>query len=497
MSQVSASKETIQKLHENMGSNFSFFVPLLCNCASSLESLEQKSENESENGENLSFWKILLKLQLFSLIINLDLSTFLRADFRSASSSEKRCNLKYVNVITIEGYSYLFGLGKDKNNALWEIIKKLAEQIHDEELIKDINDIEQRAKEFENIYAQQEDRNKRNLSIHYDSDPIKVYNFLSQIDDETPEIYRASAFLKILDDLSIFVNKYIHKFQIPFICSINNYDIEIWEKINYFPDENRKLFNELDEKLVHFGEQLDSIAAQCKIPEILQEKLNLDNTFTERLQPLIESIYPGIHIIFIYLDLACAVRAYLSSEFYFEKQLNLRRINVVVYEGFKHLYGYTDSDHLKSFWQRNISSILKDPTNTNLLDSLTKIEVELKELVTDNGINNKPLRECTVHYRYKDRDNIVTLFHALIKSNPLIEMNKSLKLLKLLPELLKMNTESVSFKYNLEQEKIKSSNNKTLAQIDNILSMIEQTKTDPEIKQQIINSINNVKDLLM
>lgn len=496
MSQVSASKETIQKLYENMGSNFSSFVPDLCNCTSSLECLEQLNENESEYGDTLGLWKILLKLHIFSLIINLDLSTFLRADFRSTSNSEKRCNLKYVNVITIEGYSYLFGFGKDKNNALWKIIQELGEQINDEELIKDINDIEQRANEFEICHAQREDRNNRNKSIHYDSDPIKVHNFLSQISEDI-ETIRASAFLKILDDISVFTYKYIQKFQIPLICSINNYDIDILEKINYFPDENNKLFNELNEKLVHFAEQLDSIVAHCKIPKIAQEKLNLDDTFSESLQPLVESIYPGIHMLYIYLDLASAVRAYLSSEFYFEKQLNLRRINIVVYEGFKHLYGYDNCDNLKSFWQRNISSILIDSTNTNLLDSLTKIECELKELAADNGINNKPLRECTVHYRYKDRDNVVTLFHALVKSNPLIEMNKSLKLLKLLPELLKINTESVSFKYNLEQEKTKLSNNKTLVQIDNILSMIEQTKTDPEIKQQIINSINNVKDLLM
>lgn len=496
MQQKPASKETIQKLHENMGSNFSSFVPLLCSCASSLESLEQLNEDEPENRENLNLWKILLKLQLFSLIINLDLSTFLRANFRSTSNSEKCYNLKYVNVITIEGYSYLFGFGKDKNNALWKKIKELGEQINDEKLIKDINDIEQRVKGFENIYAQREDRYNRNLSIHYDSDPIKVHNFLSQINEDT-EIIRISSFLKILDDISVFTYKYIQKFKIPIIYSINNYDIDIWEKTNNFPNENSKLFNVLDEKLVHFTEQLDCIVAQCKIPKIVQEKLSLDSTFSDEFQPLVESSYPGIHIFFIYLDLACAVRAYLSSEVYFEKQLNLRRINIVVYEGFKHLYGYTDSDHIKSFWQRNITSILKKSTNTILLDSLAKIEYELKELASDNGINNMQLRECTVHYRYKERDNIITLFHALVKSNPLIEMNKSLKLLTLLPKLLKINTESASFKYDLEQEKIKSSNNKSLAQIDNIISMIEQINIDPEKKQEMIKYINKVKNLLM
>jgi hypothetical protein len=334
------------------------------------------------------------------------------------------------------------------------------------------------------------------LTIHYDSDPIKVHNYLSQI-SEDKETIRTSAFLKILDDITIFIKKYIQKFQIPLICSINNFDIDVWEKINYFPDNNNKLFNELDEKLIHFAEQLDSTVAQCKIPKLVQEKLSLDNTFSVGLESLIQTIYPGIHVFFIYSDLASAVRAYLSSESYLEKQLNLRRINVVVYEGFKHLYGYNKSDYLQSFWHKNINEILKDSTNTTQLDTLTNIEHDLKVLSSENGIKNTQLRECSIHYRYKERDNVITLFHALIKSNPLIEINKSLKLLNILPKLLGLITDSISFIYNLEQVKIKLSNNKTLDQIDNILSMIEQTKIAPKKKQQIINSINNVKNLLL
>jgi hypothetical protein len=51
MSQKPASKETIQKLYENMGSNFSSFVPLLCNCISSFECIEKLDENESKYGD--------------------------------------------------------------------------------------------------------------------------------------------------------------------------------------------------------------------------------------------------------------------------------------------------------------------------------------------------------------------------------------------------------------------------------------------------------------
>lgn len=495
MTQKPASKETIQNLYENMGINFPSFIPQLCNCNSSLESLEQLNDEESENPEVLGLWKLLLKLHEFSLITNLDISTFLRANIRSSSNPEKRCNLKYVNVITFEGYSYLFGFGKDKTNSLWEIVKKLAERLNDEELIKDIVDIEQWAKEFEITYVQQEDKDKRNLSIHYDSDPIKVHNLLWQISEED-ETRRASGFLKILDDITLFINKHIRKYQIPLFCSTDDYCIDMWERINHFPDSNNKLFNELDEKLVIFAEHLENIVAHCKMPKVIQEKLPLDNTFVEKLQPLVLSALPGIHISFIYLDLACALRAYLSSEYYFEKQLNLRRINIVVYEGFKHLYGYTERDLIQSFWYRNIASVLKGSTNPNLLDSLNEIENELKGLASDNGINNTQLRECSVHYRYKEKDNLVALFYALVKSNPLVEINKCLKLINLLPKLLKINTESTNFVYNLEQKMIKSSNNKTLAQIDYIINMIDQSQIGYGQKLEMISNLLEIKGLL-
>jgi hypothetical protein len=46
MTQKPASEETIHRLYENMGNNFSLYVPILCSCVSSLESLEDIDEKE-------------------------------------------------------------------------------------------------------------------------------------------------------------------------------------------------------------------------------------------------------------------------------------------------------------------------------------------------------------------------------------------------------------------------------------------------------------------
>jgi len=83
-----------------------------------------------------------------------------------------------------------------------------------------------------------------------------------------------------------------------------------------------------------------------------------------------------------------------------------------------------------------------------------------------------------------------------VKANPFIELNKALKLLQILPELMNLNSDSMGVVYNLEHERIKSSNSKTVAQIDSLLTMIEQTNLDPESKQKTIDSISKVKRLL-
>lgn len=503
MAQNPASKETVQQLYENMGSNFLLFTPSLCSLVDIDERLEQVDETEIVDKDSISklrLWKKLIRLNIASMIINLDLSTFIRADFRSASPIEQRCNLKYVNVITIEGYKYFFGIKKDDEvNAVWLKFKDIAKLIDDKDLNIDIINVETQSDEFRKKYANSIDISSRNFSIHYDNDPMRVYEYFKQLDNEDIEIRRASAFLSILVSISAMVDHYIKenadhlKF---FLKTTTPYNLSINEILNSFTDKDRKLFNNLDKEIMSFGKRLDHIVTQCNMPKIVQEKLHLDDAFTERLQPLIKSTHLSLHIFFIYLDLASAIRAYLSSEYYFEKQLNLRRISIVVYEGFKHIYGFSDCDYSNSFWQQNISSILKESTNTNLTDSLIKIESELKELASDKGINNMQLRECSVHYRYKDRDNTLLLFHALVETHPLIEMCKSLKLLNILPELIKLNTGSIGVVYNSEHEKIKITNNQTMAKIDSLLTIVEQANIAPESKQKTIDSMNNIKRLL-
>lgn len=489
MNKEPISKETVREIYQNMGNNFLLYVPIICKDIFSIENIDKGNVTEGENKPEAVMLKLgetLLRLKVFALIANLDLSTLLRATLRTELIPEKRCNLKYIDVITLEAYKYLFGYGKDKKNGIWEGFKLLAEQISDDELKSDIIDFEQFVKEFENKYALSEDRNSRNFSIHYDQDPLKVYENLEKIKEED-EAKRTIAFSKVLLKLFHIVEKHTPKYSVSIAYSTSNYDLTLHETVNIFPDKENKLFNVMAGEISSFCNRLDNIVSKCQAVESIKEKFNFDDSF---LQPLIKVMSPAMHIHFIYLDLASAMRAYLSSEYYFEKQMNLRRINIIVYEGFKHIYGYTDDDHNKSFWQKHIYSVLENSADQNLKDSLIQLELDLKAFATNTDINNERLRECSVHYRYKDRDNVIPLFHVLIESNPIAEMNKALMLIqKLLPPLIELNSAAMSAVNKTENDKVQAQKNEMIERLDSTLNVIKNGST--MVKQDGLVSIFN------
>lgn len=498
-----ASEEAIKSLYEDMGKTIETFFPIMCEYISSLEDLSEKDIaliDEIDNVNTIELRKILLQLEIFQLLIAIQLYSFLRANFRAESNAEKRFNLKHITVITIEGYRYLFGKKKkDRAQAVWSKLLQLIVRINDEDLIKECIKIKCVAKDFEYQYIQVIDKDARNIFAHYDSDPKLVYDATSKLQEEY-EAQRTSAFLKILDDIVAFVNTITVKFKIPLICSFNYYNIDLWQKINCFHDNKMQVKNAVSSAIPFYSENLERLINICNIPKHFVEQCNsekisfgkfkLDNQFVERFKPIIESVYPNIHIHFIYLDLACAIQAYLTSSHFIEKQINLMRINAVVYEGFGHIFGFEETYRFNSFWNKYIYLPLKDSTDSIIIDKLTKAEKILNELSIDENINNPQLRELFVHYRYEEKNNLIPLFHQLIQLNPLVEMSKAIKLFNIIPMLIELNSTSMK---NVGDIEIQRSKEESVKPIDNIISLLERTNINIEAKQDIITKMNYIK----
>ncbi len=151
----------------------------------------------SEKNNNIPFINInhLLKYRLFIGILILDLATAIRIYLNAKLQYEALFSVRQIIVIINEGYKKIYDFiskdGKDadknrnRNNSFW--VKNIGE------IIKlDLPDLQQ---EYDSITIElekyfninfEEIKDQRNLSIHYDKNPTRVYDMLLKLDiDET------------------------------------------------------------------------------------------------------------------------------------------------------------------------------------------------------------------------------------------------------------------------------------------------------------------------
>ncbi len=480
------SPEKNSSLYENLGVHIKFFHPVLQEKVSLIKDLQQyKEKTEKEN-----FVLALCELQAFAATINLDLATFFRADIRSNLPSEKRINIRYLNVTVIEGYKYLVARHKENpNNAKWEQFKIIAKKVSDSELQNDITIFDNSLAEFKELYLKKENIDNRNLAIHYDKDPFKVYDYFISLDEDI-EVNLAIKFLDLILKLNNLLNKCIAKLEIKSDNTSPNTDYSLIEQINSFFTNRDDIFSAAGKAIEMYSKGLDKMAIYRKLPDqfsaIIKEKFNIESdAIKKEFEPAFDDMKPGILIMLIYLDLCTATRAYFSSDSYYEKQLNLRHIEVIVYEGCRHLYGFNDTHRKKSFWQTTLSPLLANSNNEALRKSLLEIQEGLALITSDKTINNEALRECFVHYRYENRDNIVRLFEESQKSLAIFEFNKAKLLLDLLPKIIEINGEIMLYQKQAMKEQNKKKSEEITASLKKPLEMITDVQKKDEYEKML------------
>ena len=100
---------------------------------------------------------------------------------------------------------------------------------------------------------------------------------------------------------------------------------------------------------------------------------------------------------YINLDLCSAYRQYLSTDMStnYENRQAMTKINVVMSEGYKKIYGFGESQHKKSFWVSQIK-VAVDGLGS-YTDEYNRIESLLKDMANDNVLN-KEMRDLAIHY---------------------------------------------------------------------------------------------------
>lgn len=488
-------KEKLDKLYMDMGENISRMYPSLLNSIN-LYKLVSSSKVENEKKE---LWIDLLRLYYYVLFCNLDIVSTFRAELRAETVWEKRIHLKYLNVIQTETIKAMFGFGEDKHALWWKFCRDAGTDLSE----YDKSEIERTLSRYKSEFFNNYSKDCRDFAIHYDDNPLKVYDYLTKI-SEQEEIDKVSGFFDLLKKLLHLIEKLSKEQGLPMgMPSMNGKSI--WELWNVFPDKEHKLITKAKEELALYCKTLDSVVRSYRLPDIMEERVGMKGVSSQLLS-LKETLHPGIHLLYIYIDISCALIAYLGAEYYIEKQLNLRHLNVVVYEGFKKLYGFPCGKEKDAggeggrscvaFWRDIILPRIEKSGNIDWKRKAQMIECQLQILAIDSSINNNALRLMSIKMCNKKKVDYIPRFtDELVRMNPFQEMRKALLFMKVLPNVMELEKETMNIVYRQETELYEKNMDEMRNKLENVRVLILQSSKDEALKEKINDSINKVLSL--
>lgn len=477
-----ASPETLEKLYYNMGKIIEDFSPILKTNILRKDSLDTNIENDRNK-----ILEALLSLNIYFQYMNIELSSLQRACHRANLPAEKRYNIKYINCVILEGYKHLYGYKSNRRKSLWiSKIKPLLTIIQEQEFEKDYKDLENQIIEFgENNIT---DHEQRNLSFHYDPEPMSVYDMLTELSEET-EAQRMIPFLDLLQNISFFVLKYIEKYNtyihidtqavLKYIFSFSDIDI--------FQNNKESLYATLEGAIKNNSMRLDQFAWQQGFPaKINQHFKDIGEDLNFSISQFMQIGKSAIQLTYLYIDLASASRAFISSEYTIEKQLSLKQINTIIYEGFNKLFGLEDNKD-DSFWEKYIHPIVLEDNNKSIHEEFSVLTEELslfQEEINKCGIQ----RQLSVHL---DR-GIVNVYNSLHNLNPIKEFQKAIQFLTTLNKVLNFFTRCLHIVDVRRKSDYEKKMQPTYQKLDNLMSLLEKIPNTPQ-KEELVKMVNKLK----
>lgn len=445
------------------------------------EAYELKKNNRNPNIENDITVMEIYVLVLYTIIA---IATFFRGDFNSEYAAEKRLNLKYLSFVSTEFYKSLFIIKKP--NTLWHKLESFLSIGNHTSLIEIIDEVNQASSRFRANYFNSK---RRDISIHYDIDLDVVYTHLCEISEED-EAKQISSILAILQPLSLVCSSYLYsiypKATMALAIPKENIILKKFRKGLY-----EKIYDLTGSSINHFANLLDQnmqsfhMIDRPKVRELLAEETH------SRLSQLRECFKLGILLHYFYLDLGTAVRGYLRAEKYYEQQLNVARINVIIYEGYKKIF-LPQGDNNQSLWDLYIKTPILATASIDIACEAEAIEHILKKYSANKDIEN--IRHHYSHFRKGKKLSIIDFWNDLITTNPITELSKAIDFLKLLGRIIRLNRPCLEYFAKLEHERNQLN---LIAPLDDILSKATGLCKTIEEKEKLQDIKMKIRDMIL
>jgi hypothetical protein len=476
---IPATEESRKALYDKMGEIVWVFSPILRKWILIQRELEL-------NNDKHKTYRALLSLCIFSCYFTIEMASVLRSSFRATLLTEKRYNIKYVNCVINEAYKYLYDFDNPNKQTqhrskLWKSLIR----IDNKELKSDLSSLEELITKLAKDGVA--DRDCRNLSFHYDENPVSVYNMLIRLGEEE-ECQRMIRFMEVLDEIAKFVHKWMREYQV-------NVEVEpdylfTLSEIDLFKKNKDKLFEAMGSAIETHSKGLDVAVRRYDLPDRLAQYFgDAPKESFDVVNKIVALEQAAMQVQFILIDIASASRAYLTAEHTIERQLSLKQITIILYEGFNKIYGFDDAGKQKSFWTRLIAPIVAECSDEQLHIEFDAISREM------NGLKSKiktleRQRHLFVHY---DRDQgLVSVCDELHKLNPLVQFMSAHDIIKFLPKVLNFFTSCLRVIDRNRQDTFQKKMAPTHEAIDNALSLLERQPDSPQ-KEQLVTLLTKFK----
>ena len=476
-----ASKAFINNLSTNMGNVIQECFPSLINNISVLSNLYEKLKTKEIDGEISNHTINILELHTSVLYVIIEIACSFRADFRSDNNIEKRINLKYLVFITSEFYKATFL----SNNSLWIKVSTFLRSLNETGLNDSINIIGNNLAVYKNQYFDK-DKDNRDVSIHYDFDLETLYKYLTEINEET-EAQRVCTFLSIVQPLNNLLTKFLALPTEGTLCQERFTFRETNTEQQLFETLKKNIYPELGIKIQNFATYIDKDMITYILPDNLPENLSsmIGKDGIDKIKGMRDYAKLVIILHYVYLDLGTALIGFLSSESFIEKQLNLIRLNLIIYEGYKKIY-VPQNENTESLWEQYIYTPLSLHGQDCIKKDLNYVRSELEIYKNDKQIEK--IRHKYIHLRKHNKFNLPDLLDILFKLKSYDELNKSLAFLKLLNRIIELSNNAMNVASEIDSS---NTHQVIMQQFNQIKSQISGSNISNENKEEILKTINN------
>uniref|UniRef100_A0AB33JNN5 Uncharacterized protein n=1 Tax=Prevotella sp. GTC17262 TaxID=3236797 RepID=A0AB33JNN5_9BACT len=360
---------------------------------------------------------------------------------KATDRREQQAHLKYVNSYIIEGYKALWGYNKQGRSMWGKFIKNYQLVKENDVFDNDIETITNRLKEY--AESSITDKDERDLTMHYQIDKGGNPRELLKLEEITieKEVNRYEQFGIIFRMMGNCITEILDYYLVkkkrnelmklhPILPPLFSIDQYVWE--SKLAEMNVAMTRNIASQSKTFGDCKEQLLKWPNILKKIQAEYKIDLSDCYDILPTSEAM---LAITYMSLDLCSTLKLYFNSSLPLERAIALSRMNIICYSIIDRVYGYTS--RIGSYWERYLTKPYGE-------DDLPNVLLEIRDVMETCIKTNLYSNEKRLAFVHLKEENFISAIKMLYTQNPLKEIENSIAIVKVLPEIQRAIKESLA-----------------------------------------------------